>query len=411
MVVQRQAVCGDGLHGRTGLVGFQGTVGTAVHRLFAQTAAHGDDLALMAFLGAGNGNGRLGTHFLIESQVLAGNVAVLILGLVGAGLEGLVGLVGVDGNVILRKNGAGGLVGGVHGQTVGVIGDLSPHGDLALDLLFMPQGIEQFAIVPGVVQHQLFHRVLDRRVHGGVHTQAAVEDHILGFGVGLQVIGFLQVLGQLGDDGFGEVGVVGADGHVLGLGLALHQSDGLGGGGIILFLGDVALVEHLVQNVVAALDQVFRVGEGVVTGGVLGDGGQHGTFGQRELTDALAEVGVGTGFHTLNGAGEGHGVEVCFQDGLLAVPVGKADGTENLAYLTHIVHFVVVSQVLDQLLFQSGRTLLAAQQLLAGQFVEGGGDGTLEVDTDGIVEILILDGDHGVLQIFRNFRKADPDGV
>ena len=360
----------------------------------------------MAFLGAGDGDGSLGADLLIKGQEL---VAVVVL--IGAGLEGLVGLVGVNGDIIFREDGADSFVRRFHGQTVGVIPDLGPHRDITPDLLLVPQGIEEFVVVPGVVEHELLHRVLDVRVHGGVHTQTAVEDHVLGFGVAFQVVGLFQVLGQLGDDRLGEVGVVGADGHVLGLGFALRQGDGLGGGGIIVRLGDVALVEHLIQHVIAALDQIFRVGEGIVAGGILGDGRQHRTFGQGQLAHALSEVGVGAGFHTLDGAGQGHGVQVGFQDGLLAVPVGQTDGAEDLAHLTHIVHFVVVGQVFDQLLFQRGRALLAAQQLLAGQLVEGGGNGTLEVDTDGVIEVLVFDGHHGMLKVFGDIRKADPDGV
>ena len=410
LFINAQAVGRDGLHGRTGLVGFHRTVDAPVHRLGAQAAAHGDDLALLVKLAADHRNGRLGAHVAVEGQVFAGNVPVFVGGFVGAGLEGAV--VVVNRGIIRPEDGPGGLVCGVHRHPVGIKAVFAAHRDVAFHLFLMPQGREEHvAVFVRFVEHQVFHRSLNVRVHRGVHAQTGGEDIVLGLGIALKPVGFLDVLGQFFQRGLGEVGVVGLHRHILGLGLALGQGDRFLGGGIVFFLGDIALVQHLPQHMVAAGDEVFRVGGRVVAGGVLGYGGQGGALGQGQFLHALVEVFPGAGLHPFDGAGQGHGVEVGFQDGLLAVAVAQADGAEDLAEFTAVIHRGVIGQVFDHLLFQRGRALLGAQQALAGDLVEGGGDGALEVDADLIVEILVLNGDDRVLQIFRNVRQIAPEGT
>ena len=166
---------------------------------------------------------------------------------------------------------------------------------------------------------------------------------------------------------------------------------------------------------VAALDQVFRVGKGVVGGGVVGDGSQRGALAQRQLRHRLAKVGVGAHLHAVNLAGQRDGVQVGFQDGLFAVAVAQADGAEDLAHLAHVAGdaavLVVVGQVFDQLLLDGGGAGGAAVDAVAGKLVEGRADGTGDVDAGLVVKVLVLNGDDRVLQILRDLLQAYPDAV
>ena len=397
LVVQRQTVGRHRLHGRTGLVGQRGAVGAKVHRLFAHTAAHGHNVAVVVQHGAG----ALRPGLAVEADILAGIVL--------AGLEDVVGLVGIDRHIVLAKDGLVLVVPrGIDRHPLLVVGDLGAQRDPALHFLIDPQRGEVFVIL---VVHHLFHRGLDLGVHIAVDAQAAVEDHVHGLGFA-QALLLHEVLLELRVHRIGVPGVVGSAGGILHSSLALHQPDRLILGGLALLCGNVALVAHQRQHVVAAGDEDLRVGVGVVAGGVLGDGGQRGTFRQRQLAHILAEILLRARLHAADGARQRDGVEITLQNGLLAVFVADADGTEDLADLAHGVLLIVLGEVLDELLFNGGRALLGAEQLLAGELVEGRRHGTLEVEAQLVgVEILVLHRHHGMLEIRRHVAQCAPDAV
>ncbi len=81
------------------------------------------------------------------------------------------------------------------------------------------------------------------------------------------------------------------------------------------------------------------------------------------------------------------------------------DGGQDLGDLTLDGVVVVVGQVFDQLLCQGGAAVLVFVEMQ--HQVRHGGDGALPVDTVVLVKALVLDGDHGVLQIDRNVFQAD----
>src|SRR5699024_6212558 len=119
---------------------------------------------------------------------------------------------------------------------------------------------------------------------------------------------------------------------------------------------------------------------------------------------------LGTCLHTCDGPGQTDGVHVGFQNLLLGVPVGKTNGTEDLPDLTHCIHIVIVGQVFDQLLLQSGSTLPGIKELDGSIFVDEGCDGTLEVYAPPfLIEVLILSTDNGPLQVLGHFTLIHPD--
>ena len=379
-------------------------VGAQVVFLLTDTATNTQDVAVIVQ----RGNGRLGAHRLVHTEVLGIIVGVVIVG-GSAHLEGGMLVIGVDRDVVHA----------VHCQTIlgqrqaGVLVELDfvPAAGIRrvipqADCLLMPQRRD---VALGIV-HGILDGRLDLGVHGGVDPQTAVEDHRLGL-VRRHVQLLLQIVEQLIVERIGEVGVLGGTGGVLGGAAGLGQRDGLGTGGIVLILGDIPLGIHLIQHVVAPGDEVFRVGEGIVRRGVLGDGSQHRALRQGQILHMLAEIFLGARLHAADNARQRDGVQVGFQDGLLAVAVGKTQSAEYFAHLTHLVHLIVAGQVLDQLLLQRGSTLLGAVDGVVGELVEGRTDGTLDVDAGLVVEVLVLDGDDRMLQIFRHGRKFAPDTV
>lgn len=76
---------------------------------------------------------------------------------------------------------------------------------------------------------------------------------------------------------------------------------------------------HQVQAGLGAVYQVIVVGEGVVFGGVLGDGDDGGTLRCIELADILAVVEVGSRLDAGGIVSKADGVEVYLDDLLLGI--------------------------------------------------------------------------------------------
>ena len=404
LVVQRQRVGTDGFHRRTGLVRRSRAVEAQIVFLLADTAADAKDVAVVVQ----RRHGGLRADFLVHAEVLGGVVGVIRVG-GGAGLEGRALVIGVDGDsllpvdgvTVLRDGQAGGLV-VLHLIPAATVGGIVAQADR----LFVPQCGDEVVLV--------VHRLLDARLHGGVNggvdAQTAGEDQLLRL-VGGVVQVLLQLVQQLGVQGIGEPGVAGRAGRVLGGARLFGQGDSLSLGGVELGLGDIPLGVHLIQHVVAALDELLGVRGGVVLRRVLRDGGERRALGQGQILDMLAEILDGAGLHTVDDAGQRDRVQVRLKDGLLAVLVVQTQRTEDLAHLTHVVLLVIAGQVLDELLLQRGRTAVRAPDAVAGESVQRRADGALEVDAGLGAEVLVLDGDDRVLQILRHSGELTPDTV
>ena len=269
LAVHCQAISSNGLHGGTGLVGQRGAVGAAVYFLFAQAANQGNDLAAVAILHADGRHSRLGAHAFIEDQV-----AVVIL----AGFQGGAFLIGIDRHIIVREHRRAVRV---QRQAALVIGNLAVRRDTGRNLFLVPQGREELAVAGVLVQHDLLHGRLCFLVQGRVDAQAIGEDLILFFGTGAAFL-LHDCLGDIRKQSVVKIRVAGSTGDLFGGRFALGQGDGFRLCSSALFIGNISLVAHQSQNMVAALEQIFRVGSRVKALGILGDGSQLGAFGHRQ---------------------------------------------------------------------------------------------------------------------------------
>ena len=365
-VLHAQCIGADGLDGGAGLpLHAVGAVQREALGLFAQTARDGQHVAVVVQ----RDHGRLGAH-----------VAVIIHGAV-LGNAGLGGAVLVHHLHVVVRNGG--------------------------HLFLMPAGREVSVVR---VQHQVFHLGLQLGVHGGLDGKAAGVQHLLGVRLRDALLGH-DVLHHFLEQCIGEVG---GHGGVLLVAVVLRQRQRLGGGVAVVLLADHTLLPHVVHDEVSAVDQVLRVGVGVVVGGVLGDGSDGGTLPQGQLADVLVEVLVGRRLNALDGAGEADGIQVRLQDGLLGVTAAQAERTVDLTQLTqsalNAAGAVVIGQVLDELLLQRGSTLLGAvdgQQIL----IDHGTNGAFEVDARLVVEILVLGADECILQVGWDLLQVGPHAV
>ena len=351
-VLDAQSVGADGLDGRSSLPGDAvSTVQGETLGLLAQTAHHGQHIAVIVQ----GDHGRLGADIavIVDRAVVA-----------GAGLGGAVLVHHL--HVVVRDGG---------------------------DFFLMP-ACRKIGIVG--VEHEILHGGLHLGVDRGFDGVAAGVEHVLSRGF-VHALLLHDVADHLVEQGIGEV--AGHGGGVLLAGI-LRQNQRLGSGVPVVILRDHALLPHIIQDEIAAVDQIFGVRIGVVIGGVLGDGRNGRALPQGELADVLVEVFVCRRLDALDRAGEADGVQVGFQNGLLRVGATQAEGAVDLAHLAQgtpdAAGALVRGQVLDELLFQRRRALLGTvdrQHIL----VDHGADGTLEVDARLIVEIFVLGADERIL--------------
>ena len=173
--------------------------------------------------------------------------------------------------------------------------------------------------------------------------------------------------------------------------------------------GDVALVGHRVENLVAPVDRVVGVGEGVVLGRRLRQAGQHRRLAQAEVLDVLVEEDLGGRLDAdrrLADVGAvGGGVEVLVEDLVLRVLV--------LVLLRHrrfldlaldVVLGVVDVEVADELL---GDRRCALADLAGLGVGDGGADDRAVVDAAVLVEVRVLDRDRPLLEVLGDLLELD----
>ena len=256
----------------------------------------------------------------------------------------------------------------------------------------------------------LFGNFLDLRIHSAVDFQAAVIEHILG-PVFIDVIGLLQV----GDD----VVIQGLDIPVphrgavfllafgfLAVAHKLHVF-GFFHGLVVFVLSDFPLVIHFPQHYLLALLVVFGVNQGVIPGGVLGNAGNGGTFGNIALADVLAEIELGCCLHAVAAAAKADDIQIRLQDLILGVFILQLQGHKDFPHLAQQAHLVFAGDVLDQLLGDSG----TAAAVLAGEQLEHRAEGGGPVHTVVLSEALVLNGHNGVLHGLGDVGKIHPHPV
>ena len=187
----------------------------------------------------------------------------------------------------------------------------------------------------------------------------------------------------------------------------------------VLRLVDVALLEHLLKDEVAARERVLRVRAGREGRRRGDDPGEHRRLVRQQLGGAgvgalgqalrvvLAEVGARGGLDPVGALAEVDGVQVLGQD-LVLVPLAlEVVGERRLAQLLeHGPRVLRLERVLDELL-GDGRGALdraAGKQVLDHRAAD-----PPEVHALVLVEALVLDRDHGLLHVGVDVLGLDQD--
>ena len=183
----------------------------------------------------------------------------------------------------------------------------------------------------------------------------------------------------------------------------------LGLSGVMLFLGDVAVGEHTVQNQVATLLAVLGVVDGIVVGGRLGNADERCRLGKRQLAGVLGIVLLRCGLNAVGALAVVDGVQIHQQNLVFGVGFLKAQGDVGLADLTLealLLHLVGQNGVADELLGDGGGALGAGTR----QVDHDRAGNAHRVDSVVLVEALVLSCNralkHVIADLLHGYRVA-----
>ena len=83
---------------------------------------------------------------------------------------------------------------------------------------------------------------------------------------------------------------------------------------LVLILGDVALLQHMIQHIPSPGGIFFRIGDGIIGGGILGDSRDHRTFGQGQFRHVFSEIAVGGSLYPVTAGSQIDGIQIILQD-------------------------------------------------------------------------------------------------
>ena len=271
----------------------------------------------------------------------------------------------------------------------------------------------------GLVLVDGFRLGLDIRVNAGVDPQAALGEHQVDYRVRVAILLF-QGIPHVGDHRLLVPGVdlSGLCGGIPGLvGVDAHKVELLGHRLVVLLLGDIALIQHLMEDqLLAVLVPLHRgphlplavghpgQGVGAVLGGVVGDADEAGALGQGQLRHGLSKILLRRGAHALTAGAQGDDIQIVQQDGVLAVGLVHIQGPEDLGDLPLDCHVIFICEVFDELLGDGG----AALDISAGEHAHHRLGGAPPVHAVVGVEPAVLDGHRRVLQILGDLLKIHP---
>ncbi len=307
----------------------------------------------------------------------AANLACLVLQYDHGGLDGVV-LQGVGEFDRILPGGAPDVV-----QVLAEEGVQLEGGDRIADPVALAQlelvdhaTVHELLDIPGPARDGRIGGDLDFAIHRQVHDKPLVVERVL-------APFLLDVLA----DHFQEVGAVGVR-----LGRA-ESLDGHGGGLLGLLGRDDAFVFHGSQHHVApALGRLF-VAVGAVLLGRLDHACQGRRLDEVELPDILPEVDARSGLHAVGTVAQVDLVEIEGQElafGVVALELDRGDGFLDLARDRPLRG---QEDILGELLREGGATLA-----LAAQRVQGRTHGAPEIHAPMLVELAVLDGQHGLLE-------------
>ena len=238
----------------------------------------------------------------------------------------------------------------------------------------------------------VIHDVLNVHINAGIDIVAAVIEKMLG-GIRRAALGLGQVLNNVADDG---VHIIGIDGGIPVVIQTVAENKRLGHGRNVFIMGDIALIIHLPEDGLLAGFVVFLKLIGVIERGVIGDADEAGAFGEAELGDLLAEIGLGSGAHAVTALAKVDVVEVPGHDFVFGVGLFKLQGAKNFDELSLDGDIVLRGEVFDELLGDGG----AAKAVLhAQEHIEESAGGSVPVHALMGIKALVLDGHGGLLEI------------
>lgn len=174
-----------------------------------------------------------------------------------------------------------------------------------------------------------------------------------------------------------------------------------------LLRGEPLHLDHVVEGVGPALLDPLPAGRGragpVVLARRLEQRGQVGALRDVELLDVHAVVGLCGGLDAVGAAAVVAGVDVAGEDVVLAELVVHLERDDDLLELAGNRLLLAQVVVLDVLLGDRRTTLLAA----AHHRVEDAARGTHQVDAGVVVEVLVLGGDEGALDVLGYAAQRD----
>jgi hypothetical protein len=170
--------------------------------------------------------------------------------------------------------------------------------------------------------------------------------------------------------------------------------------------GQFLALDHLLQHRVASLQGALGIENRVVIGVALEHADQRSALQYIELVGRGIEIGTGRHFDAVGVVEERHGVEVGFEDFVLAVDgldFQCGDGLLDLARQRGSPADRLRVEVAGKLLGQ-GRTTLA----IAAEGVERRGSGASPVEAKMVMETVIFGGNQGIDDMWRDSGECDP---
>ncbi len=182
-------------------------------------------------------------------------------------------------------------------------------------------------------------------------------------------------------------------------------------GGIGLGLGDVAVLDHFAQDVVAPGDRLRLVLRAAVLLGRLGQDRQEGHLGECQLIDVLVEIGAAGRLHAEAAPAERDFVEVECDDFLLAQDPFDAPREDHFLQLAADRVFVADEDILRHLLGDRRAALGTLVAADLGHVVEHRAQETADIDSAVGPEGLVLRRGIGVDQLRREILELQLDAV
>ena len=175
-----------------------------------------------------------------------------------------------------------------------------------------------------------------------------------------------------------------------------------------VFLGDVFLIDHAIEDFVALLEGTFQISEGRAGVGSADDAGEEGALVRGEFGRGDAEVGAGCFVESMAAGAEVDAVEVAGEDFVFGV-VGfdaESDGDfEQLSVEAALVHAVAVSGELH------GERGGALGEGSVAEVALSGAEESHHIDAVVFEEAFVFAGLEGLDEEGRNFLTSEESSV